>query len=85
MLIEEMFAFVAQDEDGEGGEGIMACEMILQGERVMMPLVGADKKRIVSLVPFAENIKTQTGKDYKIIRFHSKEDVTTEIKNGCNK
>jgi hypothetical protein len=79
LKIDEMYVFVAENEEGEG---IMGSEMVLEGQLVMMPLVGADRARIISLIPFAENIKKVTGKDYRILRFHTKEDVTAELKNG---
>jgi hypothetical protein len=56
-VVEELFAFVASDEDGD--EGIVAVEMV--GSDSMMSLVAADLMRIQEMVPFAEAIKQQTG------------------------
>jgi len=62
--ITEMFAFVVADKD-ENDEGIISVQV---GD-VHMPLVGADMDRVESLIPLADKIKEETGKDYKIIRF----------------
>jgi len=74
LVIKEMFAFVAMDVDGEGVMG--AC---LDG-KTFMPLVGADMDRVQSLVPVAEMIKKTTGKDYRILQFKNRVDITNKIK-----
>ena len=74
LVIKEMFAFVAEDADGEGVIG--AC---LDG-KTWTPLVGADMDRVWSLVPVAEMIKRTTGKDYRILRFTNRVDITNKIK-----
>lgn len=41
---------------------------------------GADMDRIESLIPIADTIKAKTGKDYKILKFSSREELTAKIK-----
>jgi len=74
LVIKEIFAFVA-DSDGVG-EGIMGVKI---GD-TWMALVGADMDRIESLIPIADTIKAKTGKDYKILKFSSREELTAKIK-----
>lgn len=73
LIIDEMFAFVA---DGDEGEGIMGIRM---GD-TWMPLVGADMNRVTSLIPYADHIKKETGIDYRILKFSHKEDITSQFK-----
>lgn len=72
-IINEMFAFVAQDE---GGEGIMGAMM---KDGVFMPLVGADMLRAASLVPIADKISKLVNKPYRILRFTTREDITDTL------
>lgn len=76
LRIDEMFAFIAQGENGD--EGVMGCSTS-QG---MMPLVGADMDRVKSLIPLADIVRETTGKDYKIIKFSKREEITSLCKNS---
>jgi len=67
LRIDQMYAFIAEDE---GGEGIMGFR---GPDGIMMPMVGADMERVQSLIPIAEQIKKLTGKPYKIYRFNNRE------------
>ena len=58
--ITELYAFVAMDNE-DGNEGVMGF-MTDQG---MMPMIGADLKRVESLTSIAD----QTGVDYEIRYF----------------
>lgn len=66
--IEEMYAFVSQDE--KGGEGIIGYMLMMDGQKTMMPLVGADMARMNSFMPIAQEIadKLKTQK-VKLIKF----------------
>lgn len=63
--IDAMFAFIAED-NGPEDEGIMGFSM---PDGSMMPMVGADMKRVKSLLPMAKMIRRVTGKPFKILRF----------------
>ena len=78
LVIDAMYAFVAQGEEGEGVMGAMT------GDGVMMPLVGADMKRILSLIPVADQISKVTGIPYKIYKFSNKQDITDAVKGALN-
>jgi hypothetical protein len=62
--IEEMFAFAAEDVDGD--EGIMALRT---PANVWVPLVGSDMARVDSLRPIADAISRATGIKYKLLHF----------------
>jgi hypothetical protein len=63
--IDEMYAFVACDED-ENDEGIMGFRGI---DGAWVPLVGADVARVESLKEIAKGIGEVTGKKIFIKRF----------------
>lgn len=69
--VTEIFAFVMADKDNED-EGIIGAEMphpTRPGEKMFMPFVGADMKRVASLRPLADSLRRTTGKNYKILHF----------------
>jgi hypothetical protein len=72
--IKTITAYVAVDKDGE--EGIIATRM---GE-VWMPLVCADEKRVASMYNAAKQICAIDNKEFKVLRFAVREDVTDETK-----
>lgn len=72
--IETVTAFVSIDKNGE--ESVMAVYNNCQ----WMPLICADEERIKSMAPIAENLKKMSGKDYRIIQFSFRRDITIEIK-----
>lgn len=76
LKIDEMFAFVADDTEGEG-------VMVITVDGQSLPLVGADMDRVKSLAGIAEMIKKESGKDYKILKFSTREDITKEVLNDC--
>lgn len=49
--ITELWAWICVEENG--GEGVAACEMDIDGVRWMMMLAGADEERVRSLEPQA--------------------------------
>lgn len=76
MTIEKMFAFVGKDENGQ--EGLMAFRD--PSSDTLMPMVGADMKRAISLIPVAEHIAEQHGHEYRVLCFESRSDETEEFK-----
>jgi hypothetical protein len=79
-VITKVTAFVAIDPQN-GDEGIIGFKS-LDG---WMPLICADEERIKHMLPIAEEIRAATGKDYKIIQFSIREDVTDEVKEKYSK
>jgi len=73
--VTEMWAFLAVGPK-DGDEGIPA---FLASDGVMMPLVCADKARIESLRPIAQEIATATKVPIVLARFSVRENVE-EIK-----
>lgn len=72
LKIEEMFAFVAQDDNHD--EGVMGFQV----GNTMMPMVGADMARVNQLRPYADKISQITGKEYRIYKFSQRTDITKE-------
>ncbi len=68
LRMDELFLFVAEDEEGEG----------LIGQRIgdqWIPFVCADKARLNSLRPMAENIARESGKKIKLIKFTTRTEL----------
>jgi hypothetical protein len=63
--IEEMYAFVAVEEQGEG---IIGQTVVIDNQLVFMPFVCADKARMESLKPLALKIHMESGKKIKVIK-----------------
>ena len=72
--IAELFAYVVQDKD-ENDEGIMA---IRHPDGGWIPLVGADRDRMIALRPQADIVALATRKPYRIMRFELKEEITLD-------
>lgn len=62
--IEDIYAIVCIEADGS--EGIPAFGPV---NGMMMPMVGADKERIDSLIPTAKEISRETGMPMKLVRY----------------
>jgi hypothetical protein len=71
LKIETMFAYVAEDEEGEG----VAAHY--QEGVGWMPLVGADMARMESLRPIAQELANAGGKPLTLITFEKRTDVET--------
>ena len=69
LKIEKMYAFVAENDEGEG-------VMAFMSDRTWMPMVGADFKRIESLLSIAEEVSKLSGKKFRILQFDNRTDVT---------
>lgn len=77
LKIEEMFAFIVKDNVRDGDEGIMGIQA---DGGSWMPLVGADMDRVKSLYHYAEKICQVTGREFRIIKFSGREDITDKVK-----
>lgn len=72
--IDRLFAFVVTDDDGsEGIIGMQAPE-----SNMMVPFIGADMDRVKSLAFMANIIAKKVNKEYRILEFSTRKDVTEE-------
>jgi hypothetical protein len=69
LKIEEMFAFVTVDADGN--EGVAAMKTVMG----WMPMVGADWNMVQSLKPAAVQIANAIGRPIKLIKFRERIEV----------
>ena len=69
--INEMFAFVSQDDGGD--EGITA---FTEGN-MWMPMVGADFARVDQLKPMARRLAKTSGRPIRIYRYKVRELIET--------
>jgi hypothetical protein len=69
LKIEEMFAFVATDKDGEGVIGMQ------MPDGAWMPFVGADMERVESLKKMAKQIGRASHKKITLLKFTKRETV----------
>jgi len=67
--IDEMWAWVSSDE---GGEGVLAAPIPGLGN---MPLVGADRARMLSYAGIARQMANMFGVEVKLVRFTTRVDV----------
>jgi hypothetical protein len=65
--VTDMWAWIVTEANG--GEGVAACEMVLDGHRFLMPLVGGDEARARSLEPQARMVALRTGLQVALRRF----------------
>lgn len=68
LSIDQMFAFIAVDDDGEGITGF-------KGPMGWMPMVGADMARIDSFREIAQELSNVSGKRIVIAKFDSRTDL----------
>lgn len=79
MKIEKMYAFVSEDEEKGGDEGVMA--FMDPNSKSWHPMVGADLNRVKDLIPIADRMCEGTNRSYKILIFENRRDVTKEVQN----
>ena len=65
--VTELWAWICVEENG--GEGVAACEMEIEGQRMLMPLVGADEDRVRSLEPQAKLVADRMGRPVTLRQF----------------
>jgi hypothetical protein len=68
--IEELWAYVAIDKDDI--EGIVSASVPGLGH---VPLVGADKERMLSYKSYAKMTARVTGAKIKLVRFSTREEI----------
>jgi len=69
MMIEELFAFIVLEREGE--EGVPA----FASGNMLFPLMGSDWTRVESLRPIAQRIARASGKPVTLCKFSVREDV----------
>ncbi len=72
LRIDEIFAFISVDD--KGNEGVCA---FVNGTQ-MVPMIGADMKRLESLRPIARQLAGQeefTGKKIRLVKFKVREEM----------
>ena len=74
--IEEIYAFVVEDS-GPDDEGVIGIQTGSgdDGQRLWLPLVGADMARVNSLRLIAQGIGRQIGKRVTLVHFSNREDL----------
>jgi len=72
--IEEMYAFIAEDS-GPDDEGVIGIQTGPgdDGQRLWLPLVGADMARVNSLRPIAQGIGRRIGKKIVLVHFSNRQ------------
>lgn len=70
--IDEIYAFVSVDQNGEG---IVGQTVQMMGQTVFMPFVCADKARMESIKVAAKKIAKESGKKIKLIRLSVREEI----------
>jgi hypothetical protein len=73
--IETMYAYLAVDRN-DLTEGIIGMSL---GDGTWMPMVGADKERIDSLLPAAQAIAHASGQVVKLVHFSNREVIKENI------
>ena len=68
LKIEEMWAYISEDDHGEGIIGVMTSDG-------WMPMVGADEERMLSLRPEAELVAKTSKKNVILVKFSTREDL----------
>lgn len=65
MKIEEIWAYVYVEANGD--EGVPA--FLWEERNTWLPMIGADRARVESLRPYAQNIANSTGQTLRLVRF----------------
>lgn len=68
--IERLYAWIATEADG--GEGVAAHTVVIDGQTVLAPLIGADKARIESLRPYATIAAHESGCAMRLVEFSTR-------------
>lgn len=72
LRIEEIYAYVAVDDEGEGITAYLSPE---NGH--WMPMVGADMDRMKSLAPVAQQLADKGDRPIKLIRYATRSELET--------
>lgn len=76
--IEKITAFISIADDGD--EGVIG---FLNGDS-WMPLICADHQRVNQMYPIAEKICKEAGKEFRVIQFTTRADITEALKTVIN-
>jgi hypothetical protein len=68
--IDRIWAFLSLDD---GGEGVVAAP--IGPERMTVPLIAADKRRLDSLIPIAKQLAKVFNKPIRLAKFSKRDDV----------
>jgi hypothetical protein len=69
--IDVLYAYISVDKD-ENDEGVIA--IISQGQ--LVPLIGADLKRMESYRPYAEILSKKNGKKIRFVKFEKRTEIS---------
>lgn len=72
LRIDAIYAFVSVDDDGN--EGLCGATM---PDGMWMPLIGADEKRLIALMPIAEELAHRSRREIKLIKLTTREELRT--------
>lgn len=70
--IDELFAYVAVDEEGEGITAYLSADT---GQ--WMPMVGADMERMTSLLPVAQQLADKGARPIKLVHYTTRTVIDT--------
>jgi len=70
--IQSMYAFISEDETGEGIVGMLTRDG-------WIPMMGADTDRVKSIMPIIQQMVKETNKPIKLCLFTTRTEIT-EIK-----
>ena len=72
--IEALYAYIAQDKEDPDDEGVTAFLMPAVGfkREMWVPMVGADKARMMSLKQKAQEIANTMGQKITLVKFSTK-------------
>ncbi len=75
--ITEMIAYICMDEadDCEGIPALSGPHPTDPDAQMFIPMVGADRERMMSLLPAARSMVKATGKKIRIVRFTHMEEL----------
>lgn len=68
LRIDRMYAYIASDAEGEG---LPAMTM----GNTLMPMVGADKERMLSLLPRVQEIASASGAEITLVEFSVRREI----------
>lgn len=71
LRVDEVYCFIARNKDGD--EGIPAIQL----GNLMMPMVGADMDRVLSLMGFAKTMAKEGSVTIELVKFSNRTHVET--------
>lgn len=69
LRVDRLYAFLSVDEDGNEG----LCAAPLNG--MTMPLIAADRARMESLVPVAQELARLSGRKVRLVEFSTRTEL----------